>query len=691
MTVAPPTPASQPKPRQPCHKNPATRGVPSAGGLWLGAGMTSLDRPAPVRVGAVRRLYSVTVFIVLASLDNVAIGLVPPLYTPIGRALHQPESLVSLVTAISFLVTAVAAVGWAYVGDRTNRKPLLMIGTLVWSAGTGATALSGSFPAFLAAQILASIGLGAVASVGFSVVSDLISPRRRGLVMSLWGLSQGVGTLAGTLIGGLLGAADWRRPFLLLTAMGIAATLAYTLTYDIRRGQSEPDLAPLFEAGGEYEHRIGTRDMPGIAGRRSNVWLILQGLTAQMAFGSDRNRTWRRCSRLAASTSTGSARATCPASPAGARTSGSSCKGSPRRWRSVQIGTGPGAAVRGWRRVRAPDQHARPARHRRPALERLAHPARAHRADGVRFAGLAAAAVPGQGRGPGLRRTHRHQGGLHLRRAVPARWGALHRRRADRRPAATAYRPRARAGRGVRHPRRDPAVHRAVLRPAAHRHPGGRQRGPGGAQQRADRADRGGQLRGGAAGARAHLGQLAELVRAHRRRQPARASRHGVQRRQPRQRRGPGAGQRHGRGGVPGACQPVPATDQLRGGARRVPALLHSHRHHVLPGIPHDARRHRHRAYHAARPCRSRLTRAGRTGGDPGRSTVDGVYHSSCVPRCPGNGLPANTFIICEEACCVRSPGGDGASLTPREPTTPNIRGAVCVFEGRSRAACWQP
>src|SRR6266545_5445189 len=130
MTVAPPTPASQPKPRQPCHKNPATRGVPSAGGLWLGAGMTSLDRPAPVRVGAVRRLYSVTVFIVLASLDNVAIGLVPPLYTPIGRALHQPESLVSLVTAISFLVTAVAAVGWAYVGDRTNRKPLLMIGTL---------------------------------------------------------------------------------------------------------------------------------------------------------------------------------------------------------------------------------------------------------------------------------------------------------------------------------------------------------------------------------------------------------------------------------------------------------------------------------------------------------------------------------------------------------------------------------
>jgi MFS family permease len=248
--------------------------------------MTSLARPSPVPAGAVRRTYSVTLFIVLASLDNVAIGLVPPLYTPIGRALHQPESAVSLVTAVNFLVTAVAAVGWAYVGDRSNRKPLLMAGTVIWSAGTGLTALTDSLPAFFAAQVLASLGLGAVASVGFSVVSDLISPRRRGLVMSLWGLSQAAGTLAGTLVGGLLGASDWRRPFLLLTAIGLAATLAYTLTYDIRRGQSEPDLAPLFEAGGEYENRISLRDLKQIAGRRSNVWLILQGLTAQAVFGS---------------------------------------------------------------------------------------------------------------------------------------------------------------------------------------------------------------------------------------------------------------------------------------------------------------------------------------------------------------------------------------------------------------------
>ncbi|RLK13401.1 putative MFS family arabinose efflux permease [Micromonospora sp. M71_S20] len=243
--------------------------------------------PARARGGTpAHRFYSVVVFVLLASLDNVAIGLVPPLYGPISAAFDVPQRLLGLVTAVSFLASAVAAVGWAYVGDRANRKPLLMVGTLIWALGTGGSAVAVNYPAFLAAQIVAAVGLGAVGSVGFSVVTDLISPRRRGLVMSFWGLSQGVGTLAGTLVGGLLGAADWRRPFLLLTVVGLAATLAYLFTYDIRRGQSEPELADALATGAEYDYRISRADLPRILGRRTNRWLILQGLTAQAAFGS---------------------------------------------------------------------------------------------------------------------------------------------------------------------------------------------------------------------------------------------------------------------------------------------------------------------------------------------------------------------------------------------------------------------
>jgi MFS transporter, Spinster family, sphingosine-1-phosphate transporter len=232
------------------------------------------------------RAYTVVVFVVLASLDNVAIGLVPPLYDPIGDALGVPEGAVAAVTAATYLVTAVAAVAWAYAGDRFRRRPLLVIGTLLWALGTGGTGFASNFATFTTAQLIGSVGLGAVGSVGFSVVSDLISPRRRGLVMSFFGLSQGVGTLAGTLVGGLLGAGDWQRPFRVLAVVGTVAALAYLFTTDIRRGESEPELAGLFAAGGNYEHRIGRDDVPAILGRRTNVWLILQGLTAQVTFGS---------------------------------------------------------------------------------------------------------------------------------------------------------------------------------------------------------------------------------------------------------------------------------------------------------------------------------------------------------------------------------------------------------------------
>ncbi|TWG10601.1 MFS transporter [Actinoplanes teichomyceticus] len=233
------------------------------------------------RGGATHRGYSVVVFVLLASLDNVAIGIVPPLYGSIAGDFGVGEGHIALATTIMFGISAVAAIGWAYAGDRTDRKPVLILGTVIWVAGTAWSGLAGGYGWFLGAQVLAAVGLGAVASVSFSVVSDLISPRRRGLVMSFWGLSQGVGTLAGTLTGGILGHTDWRRPFLVTAVAGLAATLAYLFTYNVPRGDSQPELA-----GVDYDERIHHDHLPVILGRRTNVWLILQGGTAQIAFGS---------------------------------------------------------------------------------------------------------------------------------------------------------------------------------------------------------------------------------------------------------------------------------------------------------------------------------------------------------------------------------------------------------------------
>jgi MFS family permease len=251
------------------------------------------DRPvsrrpsgAGARGGGAHRVYTVAVFVVLASLDNAAISLMPPLYGVMSDDLGVPESRLGFVTAAIFLLTAVTAVIWGYVGDRTNRKAVLLTGTVLWTAGIGGTGLVDSFGLVLACQLVAAVGLGAIASVGFSVVSDMVSPRRRGLVLGIWGLSQGVGTVVGTLAASLLGGSDWQRPFRLLAVVGAATAVAYVFADDTPRGASEPELAGVFGRGGGYEHHIERGDLRRIAARRTNVWLVLQGLTAQVVFGS---------------------------------------------------------------------------------------------------------------------------------------------------------------------------------------------------------------------------------------------------------------------------------------------------------------------------------------------------------------------------------------------------------------------
>jgi len=189
-------------------------------------------------------VYTIVVFIVLASLDNAALAMIPSMVLPISDALD----------------TSSGAIG----------------------ALTGAT----TFWALAAWQMLVAVGLGSIASVGFSVISDFVGPRRRGLAMSFWGLSQGVGVLVGGLLASQLGATNFRIPLVVIAGAGFAFALLYLTTYEAPRGFREPQLAEMYAAGGDYEYRIDRSQLPVLFRRRTNLWLILQGLTAQVAYGS---------------------------------------------------------------------------------------------------------------------------------------------------------------------------------------------------------------------------------------------------------------------------------------------------------------------------------------------------------------------------------------------------------------------
>jgi MFS family permease len=249
--------------------------------------MASMQRARPGWWGnSAHIVYTIVVFVVLASLDNAALAMIPSMVLPVSDALNTTTGTIGALAGATIFVTALTAVAWGYAGDSRTRKPLLFWGTIIWAGGSLLSSTAASIWALAAWQMLVAVGLGSIASVGFSVISDFVGPRRRGLAMSFWGISQGIGVLAGGLLASQVGAHDFRRPLVVVAAAGFAFALLYLTTYEAPRGFREPELADLYAAGGDYEYRIDRSQLPELFRRRTNLWLILQGLTAQVAYGS---------------------------------------------------------------------------------------------------------------------------------------------------------------------------------------------------------------------------------------------------------------------------------------------------------------------------------------------------------------------------------------------------------------------
>lgn len=237
-------------------------------------------------ITSIRTLFTLTVFITLASLDNAAAGVLPPLYAIIARDLNAPEAALGVVTAVYLFIVAIAAIFWGYRGDQRRRKPLLFYGTLLWGIAMILTAFSQNYAQFLFFQMLTAVGVGGIASIGFSVISDMVPAARRGLALSLWSISQGVGAALGSLLAGTVGAADWRWPFFIIAGTGFLFAFLYLFIPEPRRGQAEPELAAVFATGHTYDYRIRRSELLPILRQGTTRWLLIQSFTFALAFGS---------------------------------------------------------------------------------------------------------------------------------------------------------------------------------------------------------------------------------------------------------------------------------------------------------------------------------------------------------------------------------------------------------------------
>lgn len=231
-----------------------------------------------------RRVYTVCLFIVMASIDNTVLGLLPALAPRIRAEFNVSDGWVGAVLGINLVVLAVTALVWGYRSDRGDRRWLLIAGTLLWAVPVALVQLSTSASMLFGLVVLAGVGLGCISTVGYSIITDLVPQRWRGLMLGLWGLAQGIGGLAGTQLAA--SSASWRDPFSSVALLGVACSALALFVVAPRKGQADEALRALAAIDGEYEYRIQRTDLPLVLRKPSNRWLIAQGFVAQFTFGS---------------------------------------------------------------------------------------------------------------------------------------------------------------------------------------------------------------------------------------------------------------------------------------------------------------------------------------------------------------------------------------------------------------------
>ncbi|MDP4162479.1 MAG: MFS transporter [Bacillota bacterium] len=232
-------------------------------------------------------IYTIFVFIALAAFDNIIIGLFPPLFQTIAKDLNVGIDKMGIISAVTILVTALSSVYWGYLSGKIKRKKLIIIGTLIWVLSIFLTSISQSYLQLLLCQVGTGIGLGCIASIGFSVLTDSIPYKYRGLILSLWGMTQGLGGIIGSLMASLIApASNWRTPFTIVGFIGFFLIILYLFVKEPARGGSDPELQSLIKKGKSYNYIIEPKQILAIIFKGSNLYLVLQAFFMNITTGS---------------------------------------------------------------------------------------------------------------------------------------------------------------------------------------------------------------------------------------------------------------------------------------------------------------------------------------------------------------------------------------------------------------------
>jgi MFS family permease len=159
----------------------------------------------------------------------------------IQREFHSTDQQMGALTTAMFVFYMCAAPLTGWLGDHFRRKPLIIIGAVLWSVATLGTAWVHDYRTLYIRHALVGVGEATFTIFAPAVLSDFYPERDRNRILSIFYLAIPVGAALGVLAGGELGSLwGWRAPFFYCAIPGLVVAALYGwLGREPERGASD--------------------------------------------------------------------------------------------------------------------------------------------------------------------------------------------------------------------------------------------------------------------------------------------------------------------------------------------------------------------------------------------------------------------------------------------------------------------